>query len=240
MPLPVGWTLAVLAMSLFGSLGAWQWGRAEQKQAMLADTARILAERRAQPLALAADPARAQAYDWVEGDGEFLPAPAILLDNQTRDRRAGVRAYRVFQPASAGAPLLVELGWLPVPGDRAMPAVAAPPGQRRIAGLLVPPPSEGIAHAPPSTQPDGSLLVIALQPPALAQALGLSSLAPRVLKLDPDLPLGHARDLEILPNTLPPERHIGYAVQWFGLAGAVLVTALLLTWRSRRVARQGH
>ena len=45
MPLPVGWTLAVLAMSLFGSLGAWQWGRAEQKQAMLADTARILAER---------------------------------------------------------------------------------------------------------------------------------------------------------------------------------------------------
>ena len=30
MPLPIGWTLAVLAMSLFGSLGAWQWGRAEQ------------------------------------------------------------------------------------------------------------------------------------------------------------------------------------------------------------------
>ena len=24
MPLPIGWTLAVLAMSLFGSLGAWQ------------------------------------------------------------------------------------------------------------------------------------------------------------------------------------------------------------------------
>ncbi len=71
-------------------------------------------------------------------------------------------------------------------------------------------------------------------------ALGLSSLAPRVLKLDPDLPLGYARDLDILPNTLPPERHIGYAVQWFGLAGAVFVTALVLTWRSRRGARQGR
>lgn len=240
MPLPVGWTLAVLAISLFGSLGAWQWGRAEQKEAMLAETARVLAERQPQPLASAADPARTQAYDWAAGEGEFLPAPAILLDNQTRDRQPGVRAYRVFQPAAAGAPLLVELGWLPVPGDRTMPAVAPLPGAQRITGLLVPPPSEGIAQAPPAVQPDGSLLVIALQRQELAQALGLSSLAPRVLKLDPDLPLGYARDLDILPNTLPPERHVGYAVQWFGLAGAVLVTALVLTWRSRRAARKGQ
>ncbi|HWV09598.1 MAG TPA: SURF1 family cytochrome oxidase biogenesis protein, partial [Pseudomonas sp.] len=123
MPLPVGWTLAVLAMSLFGSLGAWQWGRAEQKEALLAETARVLAERQAQSLAVAADAARAQAYDWGAGEGEFLPVPAILLDNQTRDRQPGVRAYRVFQPVDA-APLLVELGWLPVPGNRAMPAVA--------------------------------------------------------------------------------------------------------------------
>jgi surfeit locus 1 family protein len=239
MPLPVGWTLAVLAMSLFGSLGAWQWGRAEQKEAMLAETARVLAERQAQPLGLAADKARSQAYDWAAGEGEFLPAPAILLDNQTRDRQPGIRVYRVFQP-NAGAPLLLELGWLPVPGDRVMPAVAPLSGQHRVAGLLVPPPSEGIAKAPPTAQADGSLLVIALQRDEIAQALGLSSLAPRVLKLDPDLPLGYARDLDILPNTLPPERHVGYAVQWFGLAGAVFVTALVLTWRSRRRTRQGQ
>jgi cytochrome oxidase assembly protein ShyY1 len=65
-------------------------------------------------------------------------------------------------------------------------------------------------------------------------------LAPRVLKLDPALPLGYPRDLDILPNTLPPERHVGYAVQWFALALAMLVMALVLTWHSRRKARQGH
>ncbi|KRA53977.1 hypothetical protein ASD77_04915 [Pseudoxanthomonas sp. Root65] len=239
MPLPIGWTLAVLAMSLFGSLAAWQWGRAEQKEAMLAETARVLAERRAQPLASAGDAARAQTYDWAAGDGEFLPAPAILLDNQTRDRQPGVRVFRVFQPVD-GAPLLVELGWLPVPGNRAMPTVAPVTGRQHLSGLLVPPPSEGIAQAAPAEQADGSLLVIALQPDELAQALELPTLAPRLLKLDPDQPLGYARDLDVLPNTLPPERHIGYAVQWFGLAGAVLVTALLLTWRSRRGARNGR
>lgn len=42
------------------------------------------------------------------------------------------------------------------------------------------------------------------------------------------------RDLEILANTLPPERHLGYAVQWFGLALATLVIALAMTWRRFR------
>ena len=42
------------------------------------------------------------------------------------------------------------------------------------------------------------------------------------------------RDLEILPNTLTPERHLGYAVQWFGLALAVLAVALVLTLRARK------
>ncbi len=237
MPLSVGWTLTVLAMSLFCSLGAWQWGRAGQKEAMLAQTARVLAERRARPLSLASDAARVQAYDWAAGEGGFLLGPAILLDNQTRDRQPGVRAYRVFQPADGGAPLLVELGWLPVPGDRRMPLVPPLPGRQHVAGLLVPPPSEGITQAPPAVQADGSLLVISLQRDALAQALALPALSPRLLKLDPDLPLGYARDLDILPNTLPPERHVGYAVQWFGLAAAVLVTALVLTWRSRRGKR---
>ena len=83
-----------------------------------------------------------------------------------------------------------------------------------------------------------ALLAIALDPPLLAQTLDLPTLAPRILKLDPAQALGpgpaYARDLDILPNTLPPERHLGYAVQWFGLALAVLVTALVLTFRKTR------
>ena len=62
-------------------------------------------------------------------------------------------------------------------------------------------------------------------------------LPPRVLRLDPTDPLGYARDLDILPNTLPPQRHLGYAVQWFALAAAVLATALLLPFRKPRSSR---
>jgi len=67
----------------------------------------------------------------------------------------------------------------------------------------------------------------------LSSALKMPTLARRVLKLDPALRIGYARDLDILPNTLPPERHLGYAVQWFGLALTVLITALVLTLRKR-------
>lgn len=227
------WLLAVVVIALFCRAGVWQLDRAQQKQAMLAESREILAERRPQPLSAAADPARRTAYDWAAGEGRFAPTPAVLLDNQSRADRAGIRVYRVFLPASAAPPLLVDMGWLPLPGDRKLPVIEAPAGPMRVAGLLAPPPSPGIAGSQATPQADGSLLAIGLDRSVLADSLKLPDLAPRVLKLDPALKLGYDRDLEILPNTLPPERHLGYAVQWFGLALTVLIIAVVLTWRKR-------
>ena len=229
------WALAVLVIALFTRLGVWQLARMHEKQAMLAASRAVLAERRAQPLAIAADPQRARDYDWAGGAGHFIDAPAVLLDNQAHDGRIGIHAYRAFQPAGGPGPIvLVDLGWLPLAGDRRMPSIPRPQGTLRVAGLLAPPPSAGLANGVAVRQPDGNLLSVALSIPALRQALRLPTLAPRVLKLDPALPLGYVRDLDILPNTMPPQRHLGYAVQWFGLALTVLVTALFLTFRKPR------
>ena len=230
----LGWAMAVLVMAGFASLGVWQLDRARQKEAMLVEADRVLAQRTSVALADAADPARASAYEWAQGGGHFLPAPAVLLDNQNHQGRPGIRIYRAFQPAGNAPPLLVELGWLPLPGDRRLPNIDSFEDISQIAGLLAPPPSAGISHAIALPQPSGDLLTTQLDHRVIADALGLPTLAPRVLRLDPDLPLGYARDLELLPNTLPPERHLGYAVQWFALAAAVLVIAVLLTWRARR------
>ncbi len=133
--------------------------------------------------------------------------------------------------AAARAPVLIDLGWLPVPGNRRMPAVASIQGGQHVMGLLSPPPPAGFVRAVVMPQVNGTLLTTSLDIALLRRSLHLPTLAPRVLKLDPVLPIGYARDLDILPNTLPPERHLGYAVQWFGLALTVLATALLLTFR---------
>lgn len=231
----VGWAAALLLASGFAALGNWQLGRQQEKQAMLDEVAATIAAKSPLGLDVAADPARARGYDWVAGDGWFADAPAVLLDNQQRGGRAGVRAYRAFVPEGGGASLLVELGWLPLPGDRALPQVARPAGRQQLAGLLAPPPSHGIGPTGFAAQGDGTLLAVGLDPAALAAPLQQPGLAPRVLKLDPALSaIGYERDLDVLPNTLPPERHFGYAVQWFALALAVLATALVLTFRRSR------
>jgi surfeit locus 1 family protein len=233
--LVAGWAVALLAMLAFAALGRWQLGRMHEKQAMLAAVQAVLDARDARPLSAAASGVDG-GYAWAAGEGVFADLPAVLLDNQQRDGRPGVRVYRVFVPDAApqAVPLLVELGWLPVPGDRSLPQVERPEGAQAIAGLLVPPPSQGLGRVVVAAQPDGTLLATGLDIERLSGQLGLPSLAPRLLKLDPALPLGHARDLDILPNTLPPEKHLGYAVQWFGLALAVLVTALILSFRRSR------
>jgi len=80
-------------------------------------------------------------------------------------------------------------------------------------------------------------LATRLDIPAIAAQLQLqlpaAALPGQVLRLDPAMPLGYARDLELLPNTLPPSRHLGYAVQWFAMALAVLVIAGVLHVRRR-------
>lgn len=230
----LGWILALAAMVLFAGLGHWQLGRKLEKQAQLDAAQRVLSQRMPRALSIAADPKRSRDYDWAAGEGRFVDVPAVLLDNQQRAGRTGVRIYRLFQPADGTTPLLVELGWLPVQGERVMPDVPRSTGTIRLEGLLSPPPSPGLVRATTAPQPNGTLLATTLVAAQLRAALRTDRLAPRVLRLDPELSIGYARDLEILPNTLPPQKHLGYAVQWFALALAVLVTALVLTFRKAK------
>ena len=231
------WAIALLAMTLFARLGFWQLQRADEKREMLAKAASALSSRTPRPLSVVAEKTRAHDYDWVEVEGRFADAPAVLLDNQQQGGKVGVRAYRVFV-LKDGLPVLVDLGWSVLPPERTMPRVARDAGRGRLAGLLMPPPGQGLDVGAPVAQPDGTLLATAIDLPVLRNVLKLPALAPRVLRPLQDASLGFERDFEILPNTLPPERHLGYAVQWFGLAAAALITALLLTWRARRAAQR--
>jgi surfeit locus 1 family protein len=227
------WAIALLAISLFARLGFWQIQRADEKRVMLANAAVALAARNPQPLSMLADPDRAQAYDWVEIEGHFADAPMVLLDNQQHAGKVGVRAYRLFV-ASDGLPVLLDLGWAALPPNRTLPKLAPNTAQVMFAGLALPPPGQGLDVGDPVVQPDGTLLATAIDLPTLRKLLRQPALAPRVFRPEPRADFGFYRDFDVLPNTLPPERHLGYAVQWFALAAAVLITALLLTFRRKR------
>lgn len=215
----------------FASLGRWQLGREQEKRALLAAADAALA---AAPVALGDALARPGAAPvQAAGDAVFLATPALWLDNQRRGPAVGVRQYCAAS-AGGGTPFLVDLGWLPLPPDRRLPGVACPSGTHALAGLSVPPPAPGLALGEGLAAQDGAWLALSVDPARVAAAFGVPALSPRVLRLDPLLPLGHARDLDLLPNTLPPEKHRGYAVQWFGLSAATVVVVLLLALRRAR------
>ncbi|KAF1014267.1 MAG: hypothetical protein GAK31_03291 [Stenotrophomonas maltophilia] len=226
----IAWLAALLAMASFTALGCWQLQRMHAKQALLDAQGPALA----QVLPLAQALAAPGALQGVADHGRFLPG-VVLLDNQTRHGRAGVKIYRPFR-SDSGALVLADLGWRALPADRTLPQPAAPPSPVAVRGLLAPPPSAGLALGPAFGPGRGPSQWLASRLPAagLADELGLPALPTRVLRLDPALPFGDERDLELLPNTLPPQRHLGYAVQWFGLALIVLVVALVLERRRRR------
>jgi cytochrome oxidase assembly protein ShyY1 len=232
----VGWCLALLVSAGFAALGHWQLQRMHSKQALLDRAAHV----RDTTLSLAQALATPHDLAWVRGRVRFLPH-LVLLDNQLHDGRAGVRVYQLAAPEGVSASMLVDLGWLPLPADRTLPSIVALTGMQTVQGLLSAPPSAGLAIGPavaPGAAPQ-TWLATRLDAEALRRMLGRRDISSQVLRLDPALPVGYVRDLEMLPNTLPPVRHLGYAVQWFGLAAAVLATATLLTWRARR-RRRGH
>ena len=240
------WVLAVLVAAGFAMLGRWQLARMHEKQAMLAQAQHALDHSHAQPLLLASDPKRASNYDWSSGQGRIANV-TVWLDNQQRNGQVGVRMYCVLLPDIGSQAVLLDAGWWPLNGTRTMPVFGCPArAEQRVRGLLAPPPAEGLLHGDAQARLDGNRWLAArMDVPALAKALHLpTGIAPRVLRLDPQRQHDDAgvmlapgeRDLEILPNTLTPERHLGYAVQWFGLAITVLVVALVLTFKRKKTA----
>ncbi|HEX5757138.1 MAG TPA: SURF1 family protein [Arenimonas sp.] len=219
---------ALLLALGFSLLGRWQLGRALEKEAQLAAWQSVLAQRQPQALGNAL----AMEVAWVSVRGRFRPGPALLLDNQRRGQAVGVRVYRVFDAADTS--LLVELGWLPLPPDRRLPALQVPGDDEiPLTGLLLPPPSPGLALGPDRSEVDKDRwLLTRIDLHELSDALQ-RPLAPRVLRPDPAWPGGHARDLDIHANTLPPAKHRGYALQWFGLAATTVIIAFVLLLRAR-------
>ena len=228
----IWWLLAILLASGLARLGFWQYGRAAEKRVQIEQADVALADRTPVSLLSPSD----APYEWAEGSGRFAEAPIVLLDNQQREGRVGVQVYGVFLPDEMpDKRMLVDLGWLPMDGQRQWPSVAVPSGPQTIRGMRTKPPSPGIqlgAAGGYLEKRGNAWLVVQLDMNAIGAELG-ASVWPQVLRLDPAVKVGYERDLQVLTNTLTPEKHLGYAVQWWGLALTVLVIALVLTIRRK-------
>lgn len=222
--------VAIVVEIVLLRLGFWQLARGRDKQEQLVQLAEVLNNK--QGIALADMDMASRRIEWADGAVRFMPGPVFLLDNQRRGSEVGVIVY---QPAllPGGSAILVELGWLPVTGNRQMPPTPAYHREYRLEGLLLPPPSPGMALGKAAVkQADGRWLMTRVNMPALEPIIG-GKLAARVLRPDPALDIGFSRDLNVQVNTLSPQKHRGYALQWFGLAAAFAVLCFVF-WRRKK------
>jgi cytochrome oxidase assembly protein ShyY1 len=228
-PFRPGWipTLVVLAL-LPGliALGFWQLGRADDKRpaGQLRRTPGGGAAGRRSAAQLP-DP----AFYRVHLYGRFDARHSLLLDNQMRDGQAGVELLQPFHDQASGQWLLVNRGWLPWP-DRRVPVQFVTPDQALALDASVYGARQDLPVAPRPAGGQWPHLLTAVDPAGLWQLLGREGFA-HELRLEPG-PASYRLGWPVV--AMGPEKHLGYAVQWFALATTLVLLYLYFGWHNHK------
>ena len=226
-------TLAMIVLlTLFMSLGFWQLSRAGEKRDLIG-----MFESRMNAAALTAPEIGegvdidALRYRHVRFQGAYLPARQFLLDNRVHDRRAGFEVLTPFR-LTDGRVVLVNRGWVPLGASRdELPEVGIAGAATVIEGWLYAPFEKAYSLGGMDDATAGwPRIVQYLDFDQMGARLG-APLLPVTVRLSESATAGYVRDWSVVPMT--PAKHIAYAVQWFGLALAVLVLYLVLNVKRR-------
>jgi surfeit locus 1 family protein len=219
---------AIITMAVMIKLGFWQYGKAQAK-ASLQQTYDQRAADAYTAIPSSIDDVELWRYRKLEGKGRYLTELQILLDNQVEKEQAGYHVITPFKTES-GALVLVDRGWIPV-GDRArLPEVDTPAEVVHVSGFSWIPSTKYFELATPDStwQPVWQNLDLA----RYTKASGLQVL-PLVIRLDANSQAGG-----FVRNWVRPaeniEKHLGYALQWWGFAATVLVIWIFVNLRKEK------
>ena len=221
--------LTLLAMLCCVRLGFWQWHRAQEKRAIegafAAGNATVteLGARLTDSL---------PRFSQVRARGRYDDAHQFLLENMSH---GGLPGYQVLTPLllSDGRALMVNRGWVPLSASRRDPPkvpLDQAAGEVAPAGRLDALPVAGIAlgHLAPAASAPWPRLTSFPTMADLSAALQ-RPLEARQLLLNADEPLGYVRDWH--PTGIGPDRHLAYAVQWWGFAALAVGLYARLNWQ---------
>ncbi|MDO6566834.1 SURF1 family protein [Alteromonas sp. 1_MG-2023] len=218
-------SLCVMAMC---SLGFWQLDRMAQKQQRIAS---ITEKQGKESVSLIDALSMKEPEDRVVTfEGTPNGDKVLLLDNQIHEQRVG---YDVLAPVQTNAGwVLVNYGWLPAPDlSRSLPAVKISHHSQQFEGVVSQP-----SHNPlvKETLTSASRFPARIQQISISTASELLSLnlLPYVVVLTAKNDLFVRRYNSVV---MPPEKHLGYAIQWFGLAiAAALIGGFAIMKKGRQ------
>ncbi|MBT8149163.1 MAG: SURF1 family protein [Gammaproteobacteria bacterium] len=224
--------LVALLLPLLLRLGFWQLDRAEEKH----DLQQMYEARRTLPPLLedslpglngsgkveAMRDASELAFRRVKLSGRFDNAHSFLLDNQIANGRVG---YHLLSPfiSTSGAKYIINRGWIAGFADRRLPALPTVEGEQQLVASIYVPQGNAVLLGDDSWPAGWPTVVQQVDIEKMSQKLA-TVLFPYQLRVEPEQP-GAA--LAYWPAiSTRPEKHTGYAVQWFLMSIALLICAL--------------
>lgn len=217
--------------ALFLVAGFWQMARAQYKEHIQSEIHAAAAEA---PLNAGRDLLDAQHAHLrkLEARGTWVPERTVLLDNKVQN---GIVGYEVVTPLrleEGGLYLLVNRGWLRAPQLRSdLPKVVTPAGMVNV---------EGVARIPNARFIElGSEVVTGTVWQNLTieryKAWSQLPLQPVLLYQQGGSTDGLLR-VEAAPEAagINADRHRGYAITWFSLAGVTAIMGALVWLRNKK------
>ena len=229
---PPAWGVALVALGLavFVSLGYWQLGRAREKQALF-DAFMQGSQDTADATGMGFD--ELARYQHVRLRGAYDATRQILLDNMPSvTGRPGFRVLTPFERADGRGWVLVDRGWVPLGATREdLPDVTVGVREREVSGILDVLPIPGMRVGPAAAPGSADWPRVLLFPTEadVESALGVD-VEPRIVLLDAGAPDGFERKWRPALG-FGPERHLGYAIQWFAFALVAVVIFIALNLR---------
>lgn len=234
-------TLAfILILPCLIALGFWQLDRAAQKKALIEGIASAQTQT---PLTLQAymkESADSQLYHSLAIQGRFLPGDDLLLMHVQVQGQTGYDVLSTFETEYEGRMLyiLVNRGFVPEAVLKACTAQGScpfwtlnPSQTRVIRGIITRPQATRFILG--ETVPEPKVRPLAIQRtelPAITLITGRTYL-PVILLMQDSSQEGLVTHWAL--NLMPPEKHLGYAVQWFGLALCLIVIYVVVNLRRK-------
>jgi surfeit locus 1 family protein len=229
---PSLWATILVAalLPVFISLGNWQLRRAEAKRVLMVQAA--VGQNSTVTLS-ATNAYQLPRYQHVRVRGSFDDQHQVLLDSMPSSH--GQPGYRVWTPFKLddASLVLVDRGWIARnvigPGDRPTPVLTAlqiDTKPKEITGIVDELPRPGIRAGHAGIGSDWPQILNYPRLEELKELYG-NSLQPRLVLMDADNVDGFERQWQIKQG-FAPERHIAYAVQWFGFAITLLIVYFIV------------
>lgn len=219
-------TLAfIVILPILVKLGFWQLGRAEQKEAILSALAGSQTQTPYTLQEALVDPASKKFYG-IQLTGEFSQNPdnTLLLMHMQHGQDQGYHVLTPFQAQESDTKVLINRGF--IERTQLTNIVPPPSGIVSIRGIIDLPRPKQFILGENILKPHERPLEIQRVDTAELEPLFGERFAPLVVLSETDLQDNLIRDWHIV--MMPPEKHLGYALQWFALAACLVVIYLVV------------